>query len=121
EPGASTRFDQSGREEVIRYTPSLRLGTDFDIKEKHSVGIMANLSYHDAEHDFSTDSYLKNGSPENNLFIDADNYTAYQFSNGTFNLHYVGKLDTAGTELSADLDYVRLNNKGNADFFNNFY
>ncbi len=121
EPGASTRFDQSGREEVIRYTPSLRLGTDFDINEKHSVGIMANLSYHDAEHDFRTDSYLKNGAPENNLFIDADNYTAYQFSNGTFNLHYVGKLDTAGTELSADLDYVRLNNKGSADFYNNFY
>ena len=121
EPGASTRFDQSGREEVIRYTPSLRLGTDFDVNEKHSLGIMANLSYHDAEHDFRTDSYLKNGAPENSLFIDADNYTAYQFSNGTFNLHYVGKLDTAGTTLSADLDYVRLNNKGNADFYNNFY
>lgn len=121
EPGASTRFDQSGREEVIRYTPSLRLGTDYDINEKHSVGIMANLAYHDGEHDFRTDSYLKNGAPENNLFIDADNYTAYQFSNGTFNLHYVGKLDTAGTELSADLDYVRLNNEGNADFYNNFY
>ncbi len=121
EPGATTRFDQSGREEVIRYTPSLRLGTDFDINDKHSIGVMANLSYHDAEHEFRTDSYLKNGAPQNNLFIDADNYTAYQFSNGTFNLHYVGKLDTAGTELSADLDYVRLNNKGNAEFYNNFY
>lgn len=121
ESDASTRFDQTGREEVIRYTPSLRLGTDFDINEKHSIGIMANLSYHDAAHDFRTDSYLKNGAPENNLFIDADNYTAYQFSNGTFNLHYVGKLDTAGTELSADIDYVRLNNKGNADFNNRYY
>lgn len=119
--GASTRFDQTGREEVIRYTPSLRLGTDFDINDKHSLGIMANLSYHDAEHDFRTDSFLKNGAPENNLFIDADNYTAYQFSNGTFNLHYMGKLDTTGTELSADLDYVRLNNEGNAEFYNNFY
>lgn len=121
EGGNSTKFDQEGREEVIRYTPSLRLGTDYDINDRHSIGVMANLSYHDGEHDFRTDSYLTNGIPENNLFIDADNYTRYKFGNGTFNLHYVGELDTTGTTLSADLDYVRLSNKGNAEFYNRYY
>src|SRR5690606_27506540 len=119
--GTTTTFDQTGKEDVIRYTPSLRFGTDYTINDRHSIGTMINLSYHDATHDFRTDSYLENGSPENNLLIDADNYTTYNFSTGTFNLHYMGKLDTLGTFLSADLDYVRLINDGEADFHNRFY
>lgn len=118
---ASTTFEQEGREEVIRYTPSIRLGTDFDINEKNSIGIMVNLSHYDASHDFKTNSFLRNGNPENNLFIAANNYTTGKTQTGTFNLHYTGKLDTAGTTLSADLNYVRLNSKGSFDFHNRFY
>lgn len=121
EESFSTTFDQKGREEVIRYTPSVRLGTDFDINERNSIGVMMNLSYHDAHHDFKTASYLKNGPSENDLFIDAENYTAYQIKTGTLNFHYTGKLDTTGTVLSADLNYVKWSNNGNLDFYNRFY
>jgi hypothetical protein len=42
------------------------------------------------------------------------------FRNLTTNLHYNGKLDTAGTLLSADLDYVRITNRGYSNFYNYF-
>src|SRR5690606_8257012 len=36
--GTTTTFDQTGKEKVIRYTPSLRFGTDYAIDDKHSIG-----------------------------------------------------------------------------------
>lgn len=121
EETVSTTFDQEGKEDVVRYTPSIRLGTDFDMDRKNSIGVMVNLSSHDASHDFKTASYLRNGTPDNNMLIKANNYTAYQTQMGTFNLHYTRKPDTLGTVIAADLNYVRLNNSGNADFHNQIY
>src|SRR5690606_11746018 len=39
----------------------------------------------------------------------------------TFNLHFTRKPDSLGTVISADLNYVRLNNDGDADYFNKTY
>lgn len=117
---SSTKFDQSAWEEVPRFTPSLRLGTDFDLTEKHSIGASANLSYHESSHDFRTDTYIRNGNAANDLYIDADNYTENKFTNNTFNLHYAGKLDTLGSALSADLDFVKLVEKASARFTNRY-
>src|SRR5690606_16089444 len=60
---ASTTFDQEGQEDVIRYTPSVRLGTDFDINSKNSIGVMMRLSALDGSQTFKTTSLLRNGDP----------------------------------------------------------
>ena len=60
----STSFDQNAREEGIRKIPTLRLGTDYDINKKHSVGVMANLMLFRADNDFRTDTYLRNGNAQ---------------------------------------------------------
>lgn len=116
----SIRFDQTGREETFRLMPSLRLGTDLDITKKHSVGAMLKLSFFDANHHFRTQSYLTNGNPLQDSLITADNKIHGQFVSGTANLHYLGKLSPEGTTLTADLDYVKLVNRGNSDFVNRF-
>lgn len=56
------------------------------------------------------------GQPE--LYIDANNYTENRFTHFANNLHYLGKFDTLGTTLSADLDYVRISNDGESNFYN---
>ncbi len=119
-PESNTTFDQDAREDILRQTPSLRLGTDYDINENHSVGATLNLSQHKSSFDFRTDTYIRNGNSLEDLFIDADNYTENVYKNGTFNLHYMGKLDTLGSSLSADLDLARIDNSGNARFQNSF-
>ena len=119
-PTSSTNFDQTAREDVLRFAPSLRLGTDYELSEKHSIGASVNLAYHESSHDFRTDSYISNGNAAENLFIDSDNYTKNNYSNNTFNLHYSGKLDTLGSALSADLDLAKLADKGQARFTNSF-
>ena len=118
EGGNRTLFDQTGYEENERLEPSLRLGTDYDLNERHSVGAMANISLNRNDMFFNTESYLRNGMTQ---FIDAKNNNSGTYTNSTFNAHYLGKLDTSGTTLSADLDYVHITSEDEASFNNAFF
>ncbi|MFT2008929.1 TonB-dependent receptor domain-containing protein [Pontibacter sp. 13R65] len=113
-------FDQNGYEETRRFAPALRLGTDYDLNDNHSIGFTSYLSHTNFDGMFNTDSYLRENNPANNLYVQALNNTAEESNNGTFNLHYTGKLDTVGTTLSADLDYVILNSRDNGSFRNTY-
>jgi hypothetical protein len=113
-------YDQVGREEGNRYIPSLRLGTDYDLNKNHSVGMMANLMFLRADNEYQTESYMRNGNALQDTLISATNLINGQFVNATFNAHYLGKLDTLGTTLSADVDYVSLNDHRDSDYLN-FY
>ncbi|WP_026463235.1 outer membrane beta-barrel family protein [Adhaeribacter aquaticus] len=115
---SSVSFDQSGREEGIRFLPTLRLGTDFDINKKHSIGVMANLMHFQADNKFVTSTYLSNGIAAQDSLIRSTNLINGSFNNGTFNAHYLGKLDSAGTTISADLDYVIMADNRNTRFMN---
>ncbi|WP_242917917.1 outer membrane beta-barrel family protein [Pontibacter liquoris] len=113
----TTLFNQDGYEEGDLLEPSLRLGTDYDLNKRHSVGMMANVTANRERMSFNTESFLRN---ENNLFIDARNQSDSKYGNGTFNVHYLGKLDTTGTTLSADLDFVHISNTDEASFRNRY-
>jgi hypothetical protein len=118
EDGSTTEFDQTGYDLNERVEPSLRLGTDYDLNERHSVGVMANINLNRSDMSFNTASYLRNGE---NLFIDATNLNRGTYANGTYNFHYLGKLDTTGTTISADLDYVHINSDDESSFHNVFF
>lgn len=113
-------YEQSGLQESEQFVPSLRIGTDYDFNDNHSIGIMANLIYKDRQDDWNTFSTLRH--PVNGPFVSVDalNNRNDSFSNGQFNVHYTGKLDTIGTSISADVDYVRLKNEVNASFTNTY-
>ncbi|GAB3810707.1 outer membrane beta-barrel family protein [Pontibacter rugosus] len=120
EEGGKSVLNQEGYEESERLQPSLRVGTDYDLNELHSIGATANLIFNNNSTSFHTRSLVLNEVTNNRQAIDALNTSDGSYGNGTFNLHYLGKLDTTGTTLSADLDYVRINS--NDDFkFRNLY
>ncbi|MBF9254050.1 TonB-dependent receptor [Pontibacter sp. 172403-2] len=120
EDGSKSSFDQTGYEEVERAEPSLRLGTDYDFDEKHSLGVMANIILNRSDNLFQTDSYLRDGNVANDLYIDALNTAEGTYGNSTFNLHYLGKPDTLGTTLSADLDYAHITSNDDFEFKNRY-
>ncbi|WP_299986739.1 outer membrane beta-barrel family protein [uncultured Pontibacter sp.] len=118
DPAGSSFFDQEGYEERERIAPTLRLGTDYDINDRHSVGFMSNLFYNSNEGIFNTESILRRPVAANSRQISATNEHASTYRNGTFNLHYNGKLDTLGTTLSADIDYARITDETDFVFKN---
>ncbi len=114
----NSSIDQDGYEEIKHFAPALRLSSDYDLNKQHSVGVMANLQYNASENRFSTDSYLRRPNTADNQYIRSVNDADSEFQNGNFNLHYVGKLDTLGTNLSADLDYVKISDRTDFEFLN---
>lgn len=115
----TTYFDQTATgNNVSQVLPSLRVGTDYTLNDRHSIGGMVNYTAVKGESDFLTETYLGNAPKLPNQFIDADNYTNSKFKNLTTNLHYVARLDTLGSQFSTDLDYVRITNRRESDFFN---
>ncbi|WP_089319426.1 outer membrane beta-barrel protein [Pontibacter ummariensis] len=119
DPTAEFRFNQTGREEGFRLTPSLRIGGYYDLNAGHSIGAVVNLIAAQEENSFLTRSNLLFGNSDDNLLITSTNNLNSDFSSATINFHYFGKLDTIGTTVSADLDYVKLTNDTDMQFINN--
>ncbi|MDB5206160.1 MAG: TonB-dependent receptor [Flavisolibacter sp.] len=120
-PTKNTYFDQvaTGNFRVVG-PPSVRLGADYDINSKHSLGGMFNFVTNTAKSDFLTDTYIGTSPVKPAQYIDANNYNTNTFKSYTGNLHYTAKLDTFGTTLSTDLDYARITNRGYGNYYNTF-
>lgn len=117
----TTYFDQVATGNfVAQGPPAIRFGTDYALTKRHSIGMMAYYNTNTAYIDFLTDTYIGNTPNQPLLYINADNYTDSKFSNFTSNLHYLGKLDTTGTTLTADFDFAWIRNPARSDFFNYF-
>lgn len=116
----STYFDQQVWEDKIKKIPSFRLGGDYEINKQHSVGFMANVMAQKDSTGFHTETFIGAAPNHPALHIDASNIRRSRFSSYATNLHYNGKLDTLGTTLSADLDYVKIRSRINSNFNNYF-
>jgi hypothetical protein len=120
-PGKTTYFDQTAvGNSWGEGPPFTRLGTDYSFTNNHSVGFVMNYATAHFEDEFLTETLIGNAPKEPKQFINADNFSKGMFRNFTSNFHYVGKLDTFGTTLSTDLDYVNIKNRREGFFYNYF-
>lgn len=115
----TTYFDQLAEGNyLVEGPPSIRLGTDYEFKNEQRIGATLYYVTNDLEADFLTDTYLGRSPNAPLQYIEANNYSTNRFSNFSANLHYVSKLDSLGSSLSADLDFVKITNRGEAYFYN---
>ncbi|AKD04554.1 outer membrane beta-barrel family protein [Pontibacter korlensis] len=115
-----SRLNQNIREEGTRFVPTMRFGTDYELNKNHSLGLLAGISIYKTEDNLRTKALLHNGDTAEDIFIDARNISKSANTNSTINLHYLGKLDTLGSILLFDLDYVRLKSQDRASFLNHW-
>ena len=101
-----SEFDQTARLKLIRKNIFFSGVADYQINDKHSVGINLQASDQDGTEDGNSLTNITNpGSTEIN-FLEAINDSESGSRRLFTNLHYVGNLDTLGTKLSADVDYT---------------
>ena len=98
----------------------MRLGTDYTINQNHSIGFIGSYFTNTANANFLTETYIGHSPKTPVTFVDADNYNTNTLKNMVTNLHYAGTLDTMGTTLSADLDFARIRNEGDGNFYNTY-
>jgi hypothetical protein len=119
---SATYFDQVATGNFkVQGPPAIRVGTDYSFNDRHSVGAMSYFSTNQLHADFLTETFIGQAPNQPAQFIDADNFNQNRFTNMTSNLHYMGTYDTLGTTLTADLDFVKIKNRGDANFYNYFY
>ncbi|MES2777358.1 MAG: TonB-dependent receptor [Bacteroidota bacterium] len=118
---STTYFDQMATGNWANIgPPSIRIGSDFTINEKHSIGFIASYFTNTVHADFLTDTWIGPDPKKPAQFVDADNYNSNTLKNGVVNFHYSGKPDTMGSTISADLDFARIRNNGDGNFYNTF-
>ncbi len=82
---------------------------------------MTSFSYEDRTGNWDTQNVFYGDGSKEILQVKSFNTTDRTFTNGRLNLHYTGNLDTIGTTLSADLDYVRLDKEDDSRFTNYYF
>ncbi|MFD0977639.1 TonB-dependent receptor domain-containing protein [Salinimicrobium gaetbulicola] len=114
-------FHQTGDQLETKWVPTFQAGADYKINEDHSIGFRANYSFYNEDGKWDTETELGDFGSGDLQTISARNRSNEDYSNGRLNVHYEGKLDTVGTTISANLDYVQLSKDLDSRFTNNYY
>lgn len=107
-----TRFNQLNDWNNRRSSNSFKGGMDYFINKNNTIGILVNG--YSNRNDSKSISYTsrKNNFNQSEIINVLGNRTE-KYSNVAYNFNYKGTLDTAGKEISVDLDYSNYN--GNSD------
>jgi hypothetical protein len=77
---AVTYFDQVAEGNFLsKGPPSIRLGSDYTLSSKHSVGFLAAYNTNTANAEFLTDTYIGSQAKTPSRFVNADNHTHNTF------------------------------------------
>ncbi|RZL47304.1 MAG: hypothetical protein EOP00_12340 [Pedobacter sp.] len=116
-----TYFDQKGRDIYNRISNSYKIGLDYEINPKNTIGFMLN-GYANKAKNTTLNSTSFGSSPS---IIDSsivmNNIGNYNYDNQSYNLNYKSVIDTNGQELNIDLDYATFENTSNSVYENDFY
>lgn len=114
-------FDQVAFMPRTRASNNLKLGLDYFMTNKTTVGFVASGFMTDGiERNYNT-SYLKNEVGAVDSIVYSTNHTAGKWKNGSFNLNLRHQFDSTGRELTADVDFSRYSSNDRQIFTNTSY
>ena len=120
--GNQTYFNQFSPLLQSDHNNSYRLGADYDLSSKNTIGFVVN-GYFNSRRRYLTTIQLISG--HNFTQVDSSLRTVstihQTYNNFAVNLNDTYKIDTAGQQISADLDYSKFKNNSNAQYATDFF
>lgn len=98
---------------------NFKVGADFFATKKTTIGAVVTGNIRDDKFTSNSRADIYDSSQKFVQYNSAQSENKDKWTNFGFNLNFQQKLDTAGTELTADADYVFYNAQGN-QFSNNY-
>jgi hypothetical protein len=95
-----------------------KLGMDFSAGKRTTLGIVLNATDRPSTEHRTNTGMFTNAQGMTDSIIQANNNEKEKFNNKSINLNYRLKIDTTGTELGIDADYVRYKT-GNDQLYKN--
>ncbi len=114
-------FEQVAFMKKLNRNNNLKLGMDYYLTSKTTVGFVLSGSYNPQTTDGDNTSYLKNPQSQVDSIITADSYIKEVWKNASVNLNVRHQFDSTGRELTADLDYIRYDASNDQRFVNTTY
>ncbi|TDE11292.1 outer membrane beta-barrel family protein [Dyadobacter psychrotolerans] len=95
------------------YTNNYKLGADFFLNDKNTLGVLFNGNHGKYINDNNTSNLLVSSSGEVLSQPQTHNDNLDRWKSQAYNLNYAHKFNDSGRELSADLDYSLNDNRSN--------
>ncbi len=114
-------FDQNSAMDNSRYFYSAKIGADYSVTKRTTLGVVLNSFYNPSTWTSNTNTLIYD--PNNVL---TDRTTAYSQNKDAWksfsgNINFRTKLDSAGQELTTDLDYVQYSSKSTQPLVSTYY
>jgi hypothetical protein len=119
-PNGSPRgaFDQFSDIKRVNYGTNAKIGVDFYANKSTTFGaVLTGMLRPSSKTTFNTGNLFNEKGVADPILL-ADNKDNNQFKNGGLNLNFKQLIDTSGTELTIDADYIKYANKSDQLFKN---
>ncbi|HVG13691.1 MAG TPA: TonB-dependent receptor, partial [Chitinophagaceae bacterium] len=114
-------FDQVSRMNNNNNYNSVKLGADYYLDKKTTIGIVTSGFINPGENSSRNTSYLKNKNADVDSIAYAVTNSKNNWKNGTVNLNMRHQFDSLGKELSFDADYINYNASNNQAYSSTNY
>ncbi|WP_462268039.1 outer membrane beta-barrel protein [Mucilaginibacter sp.] len=113
--GSGTFFDRDGISRTKTNYYSFKAGVDLYLKPKHTLGFVYTGIIDDWSKEIAGTALIRQGNSVLQSKLLSNTQIAEPYYNDAYNLNYQFKIDTTGTLLTADADYIDYSN--NSDGF----
>jgi iron complex outermembrane recepter protein len=122
-PDKSTEaiFEQESREKRTNTYLNAKIGADFYLTKKTTLGVVFTGASGPRKDKLRNVSNLKSSTGVLDSIATADNIENSTWKNASVNLNFRHIFDSTGTELTADVDYVKYDANKDQYFLNNNY
>lgn len=115
-----TYFSQIGNSYRKRQNNNFKAGLDYFIDKKNTLGFLVTGYLNNGKENTDNNTLIGPSFSQVDSMLISNSLASNKYNNLSYNLNYKSILDTAGSEISADLDYSRFNGKDIADYENDY-
>ena len=111
-------FEQTSLMRSSRMNNNLKIGMDYSLTKKTILGIVVSGFYNPENESGNNISYLKDPASKVDSIVQATSSSKEVWKNGSVNLNMRHQYDSAGRELTADVDIIKYNSTNDQHFIN---
>jgi len=119
--GAPTYFRQNSPLISDNHNNSYRFGADYDMSSKNTLGFVISGYFNGEQDNIDDRTYIGRSFDQVDSSLRTVSGFHQTYNDIAFNLNDTYKIDTAGQQLSADLDYSKFRNNSVAQYVTDFY
>lgn len=119
--GATTYFRQTTPLIESDHNNSYRLGADYETSAKNTIGFVVNGYFNTEQDGVNNQTYIGKNFTQADSTLRTVSTIHQTYHNFAVNLNDVFKIDTAGQQISADVDYSKFKNNANQNYITDFF